>query len=153
MAYADNSLLGRVQNKFLSDKQVFEEFVYLGELYCVDNQLTFSDSRLFNHGYINLFNGLSAFARFIDEQRLKQNFLAFENKHLSDKTKIIYDEITQCRQLYRSPLGFDRYRRFVLDKKNYAVSDYMNVQMLDYLETGRLSACHFIDCNSSSHEE
>lgn len=146
ISYADISVLYKVQNKFLSDKQAFEQFTYLGELHCVDKQLGFLDNRLFNQGYMNLFNGLFAFPRLIVKERLEQEFLEFENKNLKN-VKLYENKITKCRQLYRGKSSIGLYRKLILNTQNYYKAtdeeyftspNEFEQHMIDYIKLGRI---------------
>lgn len=159
-SHAKSIPLKQVQEKLKSDDVAFSEFIALGKLHCLDSYFHHNNgakpNELLMMGYTSIFNGLTAFTRLVDEQKL---FNAFNTIINPTQFQQITDPVSTCHLLYEK-YGQNLYQDFIIQKDNYmqtnpkhpSEKDHHQQNMQDYLQYGKLDArrfsesCQTVDC-------
>ncbi|MDO4896000.1 MAG: hypothetical protein Q3971_01450 [Moraxella sp.] len=107
-------------------------------------------------GYTTTFNGLTAFTRLVDEQKL---FDTFNTTTATVQLQKSIDPVSTCHMLYEKH-GQNLYQSFIMQKDNYIQTNlkhpseqtYHQQNIQDYLQYGKLDArrfsesCQTVDC-------
>lgn len=159
-SHARSIPLKQLQEKLKSDEVALGEFVALGKLHCLDSYFHQNNgatpNELFTMGYATTFNGLTAFTRLVDEQKL---FDIFNATTATAQLQKSIDPVGACHVLYEKH-GQNLYQSFIMQKDNYIHTNpkhpseqthhQQNIQ--DYLQYGKLDArrfsesCQTVDC-------
>ena len=146
--YSQNNNFELVKKKLKNDKEAFLQFKYLGILNCLDNELKIN-AELFNTEFSEIFNGLFALPRLIDNSALKKKFDNHEELY-NDENKLNENKIEKCRCIYSSAKSRKLFVNTIFDESNfyqaddiYISKDDIEQNMLDYLEIGKINADRF----------
>ncbi|MBN6074893.1 hypothetical protein HYE59_02260 [Aggregatibacter actinomycetemcomitans] len=158
VAFSNDVLFTKVQQKLKDDPITFNQFQYLGILHCLDKYLRIENDGSFYNAYLELDLALAPITRLFTSDGLHDTYQGFEKnmphiKRDSVRSLDFNNYINICQKEFSENKILELYNQFILNKNNYHRAGESNTNwddedveqnMKDYLEFGKVDYRRFL---------